>query len=95
MHWRRHVSFESGICSEQEVSLLELAMRPRPATSCARTFRSYFTFDDRADARNSHQLAATLAAMRQNLDLFGDVLDTLIKTPPIAAEVLHDPDHAR
>jgi len=25
--------------------------------------------------------------MRQNLDLFGDVLDTLIKTPPIAAEI--------
>ena len=39
--------------------------------------------------------AATLAALRQNLDLFGDVLDTLIKTPPIAAEVFHDPDHAR
>jgi hypothetical protein len=33
--------------------------------------------------------------MRQNLDLFGDVLDTLIKTAPIAAEVFHDPDHAR
>ena len=29
------------------------------------------------------------------LDFFGDVLDTLIKTPPIAAEVLLDPDHAR
>ena len=25
----------------------------------------------------------------------GDVLDTLIKTPPIAAEVFHDPDHSR
>jgi hypothetical protein len=36
--------------------------------------------DERADARNGHQLAATLAAMRQNLDLFGDVLDTLIQT---------------
>ena len=51
--------------------------------------------DERADARNGHQLAATLAAMRQNLDLIGDVLDTLIKTPPIAAEVFHDPDHSR
>ena len=40
-------------------------------------------------------MAAPLAAMRQNLDLFGDVFDTLIKTPPIAAEVFHDPDHAR
>jgi hypothetical protein len=33
--------------------------------------------------------------MRQNLDLFGDVLDTLIKTPPIPAEIFYDPDHAR
>jgi len=40
-------------------------------------------------------LAATLAAMRQNLDLFGDVLDTLIKTPPVAAEIFYDPGHAR
>jgi hypothetical protein len=31
--------------------------------------------------------------MRQNLDLFGDVFDAFIKTAPIAAEVLHDPDH--
>jgi len=34
--------------------------------------------DERADARSGHQLAATLAAMRQNLDLIGDVLDTLL-----------------
>jgi hypothetical protein len=27
-------------------------------------------------------LAATLAALRQNLDLLGDVFDTLIKMPP-------------
>jgi hypothetical protein len=33
--------------------------------------------------------------MCQNLDLFGDVFDTLIKMPPIAAEVSYDPDHAR
>ena len=45
--------------------------------------------------RSDHQSAATLAAMRQNLYLFGDVLDTLIKTPPIAAEIFDDPDHAR
>jgi len=32
-------------------------------------------------------LATTLAAVRQNLYLFGDVFDTLIKTPPIAAEI--------
>jgi hypothetical protein len=51
--------------------------------------------DERTDARYGHQLAATLAAMRQNLDLFGDVLDTLIKTAPIAAEVFNDPDHTR
>jgi hypothetical protein len=44
---------------------------------------------------NGHQLTATLAAMRQNLYLFGDVFDALIKTAPIAAEVFHDPDHAR
>ena len=27
-------------------------------------------------------------------DLFGDALDTFVETPPIAAEVLNDPDHA-
>src|ERR1700740_3149967 len=58
--------------------------------------RSYHrACDDRADARNGHQLAATLAAMCQNFYLFGDVFDTLIKTAPIATEVYHDPDHAR
>ena len=29
------------------------------------------------------------------LDLLGDVFDTLIKTPPIGAEISYDPDHAR
>jgi hypothetical protein len=51
--------------------------------------------DYRADTRYRHQLAATLASMRQNLDLLGDVFDTLIKTPPIGAEISYDPDHAR
>ena len=47
------------------------------------------------DSAMSFGLIRGGAALRQNLDFFGDVLDTLIKTPPIAAEVLHDPDHAR
>jgi hypothetical protein len=41
------------------------------------------------------KLAATLAVLRQNLDLLGDVFDTLIKLPPIGAEFSYDPDHAR
>ena len=32
--------------------------------------------------------------MCQCFDLFGDALDTFVETPPIAAEVLNDPDHA-
>jgi hypothetical protein len=32
--------------------------------------------------------------MWQCFDLFGDALDTFVETPPIAAEVLNDPDHA-
>jgi hypothetical protein len=33
--------------------------------------------------------------MRQYFDLFGNMLDTLIETPPVAAEVRDDPDHTR
>ena len=40
-------------------------------------------------------MATTLAALRQNLDFLGDMFDTLIKMPPIGAEVSYDPDHAR
>jgi len=35
----------------------------------------------------------SLPCARTSISL-GDVLDTLIKTPPIAAEVFYDPDHA-
>jgi hypothetical protein len=42
---------------------------------------------------NCHQLAATLALMCQHFDLFGNMVDPLIKMPPIAAEILDDPDH--
>jgi hypothetical protein len=45
--------------------------------------------------RYRHQLTATLAALRQNLDLLGDMFDTPIKMPLIGAEVFYDPDHAR
>jgi hypothetical protein len=38
---------------------------------------------------------ATLAFARQHFDLLGNLLDALIETPPIAAEVLDDPDHTR
>jgi hypothetical protein len=31
--------------------------------------------------------------MCQHIDLFGNLLDALIEAPPIAAEVLNDPDH--
>ena len=30
--------------------------------------------------------------MCQHLDLFGDMLDALVQTPPVAAEVLNDSD---
>ena len=32
--------------------------------------------------------------MCQLFDLFRDAVDTLVETPPIAAELLNDPDHA-
>ena len=50
--------------------------------------------DERADAGSGYQLAATLAALRQNLDLFGDVLNTLIKMPPIGVEMFYDHGYA-
>ena len=51
--------------------------------------------NDRADARNSHQLSTVHVGACQNLYLFGDVFDAPIETAPIAAEVFHDPDHTR
>src|SRR5437762_10586166 len=51
--------------------------------------------DDRANTWNGHQVPATLGAIGQHFDLFGDMLDALIEMPPIATEVLNDPDHTR
>src|ERR1700751_6176770 len=56
--------------------------------------RDHRTRDEGADARNGHQLPATLALARQHFDLLGNLLDALIETSPIAAELLDDPDHA-
>src|ERR1700678_340161 len=50
--------------------------------------------DDRTDARNGHQLPAALGAVRQLFDLFSDVFNALIEAPPIATEILDDPDDA-
>jgi hypothetical protein len=55
------------------------------ATICAR--------DERANARNGHQLAATFAPMCQLFDLLGNMFDALIETTPITAEILDGPDH--
>ena len=57
--------------------------------------RNHRTCDERTDAWNRHQLSATLAPVCQLFDLLGNALDALIETPPIAAEVLDDPDHTR
>ena len=48
--------------------------------------------DDRADARNGHQLPAALGTVCQLFDLFSDVFNTLIEPPPIATEILNNPD---
>src|SRR5262249_26821201 len=44
--------------------------------------RHHCAGDDRADARNRHQLPATLIASCQHLDLSCYVIDTFIETPP-------------
>src|ERR1700674_1257923 len=57
--------------------------------------RSYHcACNDRADARNRHQLPAARVAARQGLDLFRHVFDSLIEMRTVADKVLNDPDHA-
>ena len=40
-------------------------------------------------------VAGNSRSVCQLFDLLGNTLDALIETPPIAAEVLDDPDHTR
>src|SRR5262249_23624177 len=49
--------------------------------------------NDRADARNGHQLPTTDVGLCQAFDLIGDPFDSLIEVAPVVNQVTSDPDH--
>src|SRR5882724_2679509 len=88
---------EAGTITRGHLLRHQAKPRRKVAPSCkgnSAADRSYHcACNDRADARNRHQLPAARIAVRQGLDLIRHIFDSLIEMRPVADEVLNNPDH--